>query len=78
MITGRQIRAARALLDWSQQDLADKAVISLNALVRLERGQVDTRASTLRAVEKALEKAGIEFVSMSGKREGVILTKFQK
>lgn len=36
MISARQIRAARALLGWSQQDLADRAIISVNALRRLE------------------------------------------
>jgi predicted transcriptional regulator len=47
MITPRQIRAARALLGWSQQELADKAIVSLNALTRLEKAKVDSRVSTL-------------------------------
>ena len=72
MITPRQIRAARALLGWSQQQLADKAIISLNALTRLERGEVDPRVSTLMAVNKALMEAGIEFVSTTDEKgEGV-------
>jgi transcriptional regulator with XRE-family HTH domain len=75
MITPRQIRAARALLDWSQQDLADKAIVSLNALARLERGAVDPRASTLSAVEKALNRAGIEFIPETDRGEGVRLSK---
>jgi predicted transcriptional regulator len=54
MITPRQIRAARALLNWSQQQLADKAIVSLNALARLEKGLVDSRVSTVSAVQKAL------------------------
>jgi transcriptional regulator with XRE-family HTH domain len=73
MITPRQIRAARALLDWSQQQLADKAIISLNALARLERGVVDPRMSTLDAVERALIRAGIEFIPAGDKGEGVRL-----
>jgi transcriptional regulator with XRE-family HTH domain len=75
MITPRQIRAARALLDWSQQNLADKAIVSLNALARLERGSVDPRASTLSAVEKALHRAGIEFIPETDRGEGVRLSK---
>jgi predicted transcriptional regulator len=75
MITPRQIRAARALLDWSQQDLADKAIISLNAMARLERGTVDPRMSTLSAVEKALMRGGIEFITADLKGEGVRLSK---
>ncbi len=73
MITARQIRAARALLGWSQQQLADKAIVSLNALARLENGSVDSRVSTLQAVEKALMKAGVEFLSAGEKGEGVRL-----
>jgi len=75
MITPRQIRAARALLDWSQQDLADKAIVSLNAVARLERGMVDPRMSTLSAVETALIRAGAEFISADHKGEGVRLAR---
>jgi predicted transcriptional regulator len=74
MVTPRQIRAARALLGWSQQQLADSAIISLNALIRLERDQVDSRLSTLNAVVRALTKAGIEFIPASDKGEGVRLS----
>ncbi|ESX90835.1 helix-turn-helix domain-containing protein [Mesorhizobium sp. LSHC412B00] len=73
MVSPRQIRAARALLGWSQQELADKAIVSLNALVRLENGKVDSRISTLQAIEAALIKAGVEFLSASQKGEGVRL-----
>lgn len=72
MITGRQIQAARALLGWSQQQLADKAVVSRNALNRLENERVDARTSTVEAVRRALEDAGIEFLS-DGESEGVRL-----
>jgi len=76
MVSGRQIRAARALLGWSQQKLADKAVVSGNALARLERGQVDSRTSTVNNVEKALRRAGIEFLPAGGGRgEGVRLAR---
>lgn len=73
MITARQIRAARALLGWSQQQLADKAIVSLNALARLETGNVDSRVSTLNAIQKSLTKAGIEFLDADQKGEGVRL-----
>lgn len=69
MVSSRQIRAARALLGWSQQDLADKAVLSLNAVKRLENGQVDPRLSTVLAVRKALEGAGVEFL-FPGREKG--------
>jgi DNA-binding XRE family transcriptional regulator len=73
MITSRQIRAARALLGWSQQQLADKAIVSLNAVARLEKGIVDSRISTVQAVQKALVKAGIEFLDADQKGEGARL-----
>ena len=73
MITSRQIRAARALLGWSQQQLADKAIVSLNAVARLEKGIVDSRISTVQAVQKALVKAGIEFLDADQQGEGVRL-----
>lgn len=72
MITARQIRAARALLGWSRQELADKAIISLNALARLEGDKVDPRTSTLAAVERTLNRAGVEFLPVAAdKGEGV-------
>ncbi|MBA4794663.1 MAG: helix-turn-helix domain-containing protein [Phenylobacterium sp.] len=71
MVTPAQIRAARALLGWSQQDLADRAIVSLNAVNRLERGAVDTRHSTLIAVEKAFFRAGVEFIPAGERGEGV-------
>ena len=75
MITPRQIRAARGLLGWSQQELADRAIVSVNAVNRLERGLVDSRLSTLIAVEKALLKGGVEFIPASEKGEGVRLSR---
>ena len=63
MITARQIRAARSLLGWTQQELADKSIVSLNAVARLESGKVDSRVSTLGAIQRALETGGILFLS---------------
>ena len=73
MVTPREVRAARAMLGWTRQQLADRAVLSLNAVVRLEQGVVDTRTSTIMAVRRALEAAGIEFLSLSESNEGVRL-----
>ena len=65
MITGAQIRAARALLGWSQRDLADKALLSETAVLKLETGQADSRTSTLAKARESLEKAGIEFINQT-------------
>lgn len=61
------------MLGWSQQQLADAAIVSVNALARLENGKVDSRLSTLQSIEKALKKAGIEFLPANQKGEGVRL-----
>ena len=63
MITGRQVRAARALLNWKQDMLAEKALVALTALKRLEseRG-LPVHDTTRDQVRRALEAAGIMFV----------------
>jgi predicted transcriptional regulator len=55
--------------------IADKAIVSFNAVTRLERGEVDPRLSTITAVDKALTDAGVKFVSAGEKGEGVRLSK---
>jgi predicted transcriptional regulator len=62
MIAPPQIKAARALVGWKQSDLAKSAGISLTALNNIERGEVDPRSSTLAAIQRALEAAGVEFI----------------
>ena len=59
-ITPRQIRAARAMLEIKQKDLARAAGISLATLNNIERGVADPRSSTLAAIERALGTVGIE------------------
>jgi transcriptional regulator with XRE-family HTH domain len=68
MTTAAQVRAARALLDWSQADLAAKAGVSTTAINGIERGKADPRVSTLTALRRALEEAGIEFLPDEGVR----------
>jgi transcriptional regulator with XRE-family HTH domain len=55
-------RAARALLNWSQQELATRAQVSKKTIVDYETSQVEPRRRTLRDVVQALESAGIEFL----------------
>jgi hypothetical protein len=73
MITGRQARAARALLNWKQEMLADKALVALTALKRLEseRG-LPVHEGTRDQVRRALEAAGVLFVE-SDRGRGVML-----
>ena len=73
MITSRQVRAARALLGWTQEMLADKAKVSLTALKRMESAS-DLRVyeSTSDQVRRALEAEGVAFIRSVG-NEGVML-----
>ena len=73
MIDGRQIRAARAMLGWSRDDLLKASGISMSALLRMEGALADSRSSTLNKVAKALTLAGIEFVTRDDGAIGVIL-----
>lgn len=73
MITGRQVRAARALLNWTQEMLAEKALVALTALKRLEseRG-LPVHETTREQVHNALEAAGVLFID-SDRGRGVLL-----
>jgi transcriptional regulator with XRE-family HTH domain len=73
MITARQSRAARALLGWTQETLADKARTSLTALKRLEsENGLEVYETTRDQVRRAFEAAGIVLLS-TDKGEGVLL-----
>ena len=75
MISGRQIRAARALLGWSGQKLADKCGISLKTLRRYEpqNGVPAGSAKVLESIGSILEGHGIVFTGDPIKDPGVIL-----
>ena len=64
MLTGAQIRAARALLRWSMHDLAGKAEIGISTVQRMELsdGVPGASGKNLEAVQRALEEAGVEFL----------------
>ncbi|MEQ1670569.1 MAG: helix-turn-helix transcriptional regulator [Hyphomicrobium sp.] len=75
MITARQTRAARALLGWTQETLADKALVSLTALKRLEsENRLEVYETTRDQVCKVLEGNGIVFLT-SDQGEGVMLVR---
>jgi len=76
----RQIKAARALIGWSQDDLAENSGISIPTIKRLESadGEIGGRAETGDALVAALEKAGVEFIPENGGGAGVRLTKKSK
>ena len=67
-ITSELIRAARALLRWEQRDLANASGVSLPTIKRLESapGTLAAHSSTVAALRRALESAGIEFTNGTG------------
>jgi predicted transcriptional regulator len=67
-ITSELIRAARALLRWNQGDLARRSGVSVPTIKRLEAtpGILAAQSSTVAALRRALESAGIEFTNGGG------------
>jgi len=68
MLTAAQIRAARALLGWSQPALAKASGVSLPTIVRMEGavGPGRSSAANVEAVQRALENAGVMFLEADG------------
>ena len=62
MITGKHIRAARAVLGLDLSDVAEAADISRNTVSRIERG-AEALASTIGKIQRVLEAEGIEFLN---------------
>ncbi|MFZ2081378.1 MAG: helix-turn-helix domain-containing protein, partial [Xanthobacteraceae bacterium] len=64
LATIRQIKAARALLGWSQSDLARRSGVSEPTIARLEsaEGELGGRQLTAKKIQSALEASGIEFI----------------
>ncbi len=63
MISSKPIKAARALLGWKGQDLADKSGVGVTTLRRYEtqEGIPNANASVIKAIKDCLEGAGIVF-----------------
>jgi transcriptional regulator with XRE-family HTH domain len=80
LLSSELIRAARALLRWEQRDLADASSVSLATIKRLESkpGLMAAHESTVMALQKALELAGVEFIDENGGGPGVRLRKRQQ
>jgi transcriptional regulator with XRE-family HTH domain len=66
MINAEQLRAARALLDWSTADLARLAGLTVNGINKIERGHVQAHRETLEKIREIFEGAGLAFLENSG------------
>ncbi len=79
LLTSAQIRAARALVRWSAEDLARQTSLSVTTIRRAELANEQTSMTTANdlAVRRALEVAGVEFIDENGGGPGVRLRKRQ-
>lgn len=68
-VTSAQFRMARAALEWTVRDLAAKAGVHRNTIARIEAGEA-SHGPTLAAVQRALEDAGIIFLSAGEQTNG--------
>ena len=76
MITGSQIRAAKAILDWSGDALAKKAGVSLSSIRRVEAADdvpKNVSVNTILNIQRALEQGGVEFIGTPDHQPGVRL-----
>jgi transcriptional regulator with XRE-family HTH domain len=80
VVTIRQVKAARALLGWSQADLAAKSGVSEPTIARLEsaEGELGGRENTAEKLRAAITAAGIEFIEEDGGGLGVRFRKRSK
>jgi DNA-binding XRE family transcriptional regulator len=73
MITSSQIRAARALLEWSSDELASRVSLSRQTIFKLEHaiGVPPSRTQTLMEIKRVFEEAGLEFIGTPDNGPGV-------
>ena len=77
MITSCQIRAARALINWSALDLAVNSNVGVATIRRMELAESvpSSNAQTLELIRKTLEMNGVEFIGSPDDRPGVRLNR---
>ena len=72
-LTSAQIRAARALVRWSAEDLARESGVGVTTIRRAEVDQTSMTVPNDSAVRRALEAAGVQFIDANGGGAGVRL-----
>jgi transcriptional regulator with XRE-family HTH domain len=65
-----QLRAARSLLDWSQQELATRAQVAVSTIADFERGVRNPMTNNLKAIRRVVEQGGVVFIE-GGVRRGI-------
>ena len=74
-MTPAQCRAARALVEFSQAELAAKAKVGESTVRNFEAGRSVPVANNLEAIQRVLESAGVEFIDENGGGPGLRLRK---
>lgn len=72
-LTAKQCKAGRALLGWSQRDLAAAAGVHYRTVLDFENVTRNPIDATLSAMQRAMEKAGVVFIPANGGGQGVRL-----
>jgi transcriptional regulator with XRE-family HTH domain len=72
-ITSAQVRAARGLVNWSRDQLAQTSGVPMRTLARFEADEGAPQARTVTAIRAALEASGVEFIQENGGGPGVRL-----
>ncbi|MEP9372568.1 helix-turn-helix transcriptional regulator [Mesorhizobium sp. KR1-2] len=70
-----QCRAARALIGWSQDQLATTSKVAKATIANFEAGRRTPYERTLEDIRAALETAGVIFIEENGEGPGVRLSK---
>ena len=75
--TPNQLKAARALVGWNQQQLAEASGAGVATIRVFEGGRSELQTGTATIILQALDAAGVEFIPENGGGAGVRLKKDQ-
>ena len=74
-MTSAQMRAGRALVNWTVRELSERSAVHRNTISNIETGKSGGDRATIAAIQRVLENAGVIFVEENGEGPGVRLRK---
>lgn len=78
LLTGAKIRAARGLLDWSREELAERTGISRSSVANIESGRVEPESRTLRKIEESFGGHGVFFTANGVEKREFVLSAYNQ